>query len=135
MNENEKEPNGYRIRCGKLYPVYRSEYGGNVFFKIPAGKIKLNGEDIPAYKNVSFYDETQKKLVKDIQDGTIIKPLALFESGYFPKNDRYNVVWTVTITKWEVHLNEKQERENAINEYKNSIEMKDLEFGDGDLPF
>ena len=123
--------NGYRIRCGYYYPVYKQEVHNKVFYKIPITKSNIDGTKITAYKNISFVGKQEV----DIKDGDLIKPLKIFEDFYFRKEDKYNPVFTLKILEWETMQTEKKQKENALNEYKKSIEMSNIILEDDDLPF
>lgn len=129
--EKVKDPNGYRIKCGRYYPVYRTEYAGYVFYKMPCGNLMINGSKTPVYKNVSFVNKDKDT---NIPDASVIKPLSFYESGFFKKGDTYNVIWTIVITDWEIRDDEEKEKTKAISEYNKSINMEDIDFND-DLPF
>lgn len=124
--------NGYKIRCGYYYPVYRQEYGGNVFYKMPVSRRQADGSTLTVYKQVYFRN---KEKDCNIKDGTIIKPLKLWEDFYIRKGDKFNPVFFVVIGDWETKLTEDQQKAEAINDYKKTIEMNDIDFNDDDLPF
>lgn len=127
-----RDPNGYKIKCGNWYPLYRTEYAGNVFFKIMVSKKTINGDRLPLYKLVSFYKDGEK--YNNIKNGVLVKPLRFQEDGYYLKNDRYNIIWNLKLYEWEVKENDEQEFQDAVQDYKNSINVEDLDFND-DLPF
>lgn len=115
--------NGYKILCGKTYMVYRSEYGGKVFYKVQVFKTSRDGTNtkIIAYKNVSF---ANKNLDCDIKDGTLIRPKKLMEDFFFSKSDKYNAVWTVTFLDWDVVKSEQEQIDDAIEVYQQAREMQ-----------
>lgn len=125
------DPNGYKIRCGLWYPVYRQEYGGRIFYKMPVSKKLPDGNTIQAYKSVSFRNKERDCNVKD---GALIKPLKLWEDFYFKKDDKYNPIFTIAICDWEERLPENIDKMDAIQEYKQTTYMDDINVTD-DLPF
>lgn len=125
------DPNGYKIRCGYYYPVYRQEYGGRIFYKMPVSKRMMDGTTISGYKTVVFRSKTKDC---NIKDGSIIKPLRLWEDFYFKKDDKYNPVFTVVISDWEVKLDEEHQRAEAIDDYKKTIDLQNINIDD-ELPF
>ena len=125
------DPNGYKIRCGYYYPVYRSEYGGKVFYRIPVTRTDVDVNKVTKYKQVYFRNKAKNC---NIPDGSIIKPLRIWEDFYNRKGDAYNTIFTLVIGDWEIKTNEEQIKKDAIAEYKKSIDVADLGLED-DLPF
>ena len=111
----DKNPNGYRILCGKTYLIYRQEFGGRVFHKTEIGRDKMGNR---VYKNVSFFNDNKDT---DIPDGTYVKPLSLYETFYFRKGDNFNPIFTVAFTDWEIVESQAQAEEKAEQEYKQYI--------------
>lgn len=127
------DPNGYKIRCGYWYPLYRTEFGGRIFYKIMVSKKDINGTTLNLYKQVTFFKN--KERVENIKDGVLIKPLKIQEDGYYNKNDKYNVIWTLRIFDWEIRENEEQQYNDAIKDYKQQLNVNEIEYNDDDLPF
>lgn len=127
----EYEPNGYKILCGKIYKVYRTEFGGNVFYKIKISKMARDGTNtkVVAYKNVAFFSKT---LDCNIKDGTLIMPKKIMEDFFFSKADKYNAIWTVAFLDWEVIKSEEQALQEAIDVYQKT---KSLQIEEDMLPF
>jgi len=128
-----RDPNGYKIKCGNWYPLYRAEYGGHIFYKIMVSKKDINGDPIRLYKSVSFYKDGER--ITSIRDGVLVKPLRFQEDGYYTKNDKYNVVWNLKIFDWEIQETEEHNVSDAINDYKKQLNVNDIDFNDDDLPF
>lgn len=131
----KKNPNGYKVMCGRTYPVFKQMFGDKVFYKVSAGNFKSkDGMEKPLYKSVSFWREGEKTKDTSILNGSIIRPLKLYESCYFSKNNPYEPIWTLVIQDWEIVYTEEQNKMRAIDEYKRTIDVDDMNFDDN-LPF
>ena len=75
------DPNGYKIRCGKYYPVYRQEYGGYRFYKMPISKRMPDGSSLSTYKTVRFSSKVKDC---DVPDGVLIKVIQGIIRHYLP---------------------------------------------------
>lgn len=126
-----KDPNGYKIRCGFTYFVYKSESPKGVIYKIPVNKKDMQGNKIMAYRIVSFANKDKNI---DIPNGALIKPLAFFEDFYYRSDDpeHRNPQWKLVIMDWEVIKSpeqiEQDHKESAINEYNSIIDEDDFPF-------
>lgn len=128
---SDYEDNGYKILCGHKYLVYRSEYGGSIFYKIKITKTSRDNTNtkITAYKNVSFANKNKDC---NIKNETVIIPTKIMEDFFFSKKDSYNAIWYVVILDWEVVRDEEELLNDAIDNYQTE---KRLQVNDEDLPF
>lgn len=123
-NKDFHDPNGYKIRCGYTYNIFRQRNDkGQVFYKIPMHKKLSNGDTLTGYKQVKF---ANKEKDTDFPDQAVIRPLRLFEDFYM--KDQFNPICTVVFTDWEIIKSEEELRKDAINDYAVTIEMDDLPF-------
>lgn len=123
-NEEVKDGNGYKIKCGREYMVFRSEYQGKVFYKIQVTKKNYDDTKAQAYKTVKFASKT---LDTDIPDRTVIVIKNLFEDFYFKAGDKYNPIWTLVITDWDIIKTSQQTATEALETFNASDDL--------DLPF
>lgn len=121
--------NGYKIRCGYNYLVYRQDFANNVYYKVPMQKKKKDGTTLKGYKPVSFANPDKDC---NIPDGTIIKPLSLYEDFYVKG---YDTISTIVFKDWEIVRSEEAQKNEALNEYRNTIKTNEIELSDEDLPF
>lgn len=126
--------NGYKIQCGYKYKVYVNQYAGNTFYKIQVTKTYTKdgaNNKLIAYKNVTF----KNKLLdtSEIVDGCYVIPKRLFEDFYFRNNDKYNAVWSVVISDWEVVKSEEQVRNEALSDFNDTL--NGIQINEEDLPF
>jgi len=103
MEEEEKKEvsrHPYKIMFGDEIIVHRNDIisGENqyTFYHTIIKKKMKNGKDLMLKKEISF------KTGEDIEDGTRIKVLDFFEDGRLNKNDKYNPIWRIVITDYEV---------------------------------
>lgn len=129
QEETFVEDRHYKIQCGKVYYVRKSEYEYNgeivANYKIPVLK-KVNNRDMTFYKKVRFKNGV------DIKDNTQILILNMFEDVMQNKKDPYNPIWHIMITDFEV-VEEPDDTTDAIMEYQNNIETKIEKKGNDDL--
>ena len=122
--ENEQDGNGYKIKCGREYMVFRSEYQGKIFYKIQVTKKNYDGTKTQAYKTIKFVSKT---LDTDIPDRSIVIIKNLFEDFYFKANDKYNPIWIVVATDWEIIKTSQQTAAEALETF-NSESTVDFPF-------
>ena len=122
--EEVKDGNGYKIKCGREYMVFRSEYQGKIFYKIQVTKKNYDDTKTNAYKTIKFVSKT---LDTDIPDRSIVVIKNLFEDFYFKANDKYNPIWIVVATDWDIKKTNEQTVAEAFETY-NSEDVVDLPF-------
>lgn len=110
------ELNGYKIKINEKSICYRSEYKGNVFFKLLLEKNDFEGNKVKAYKNIKFANcETPKMEKSEI----IIEKM--FEDFYFKPGDKYNPQFTLVITSYRYANENIASNYLEISKYKDNI--------------
>lgn len=126
--EQQKDGNGYKIKCGKEYTLQRQDFNGKSYYSISVSKKKYDGTVEFAKKMIKFVDLEKKGLETDFKDKTIIKFNNFFEDWYYAKTDtkKYNPIYIIVATDWTV-IRDAQEVSEA---YENFMSVEDTE-----LPF
>ena len=139
MSEEKGCFHPYKIMPNDEVMIFRNEYGGNVFYKTRITKKHYDDTKSYFYKNVRF-----KKGI-DLEDRTIIKIIDMFEDVRENKNDKYNAIWELVVTEFEIIPNEVKDKASAIENFNNREDIDDESFlnneeidpsiTDDDLPF
>lgn len=101
----------YFIEPNKVYELVRNDYNDRIFYKIKCKTTNAKKEEIECFKNVSFRGDVI------FENGALIKIKSGFESFYFRRGDKFNPVFTLVITDWEVVNQENIDNSNTSNEY------------------
>lgn len=121
-NEEFQEQNsiGYKIIAGREYTVQRQDYNGKTYYKIPVKKNHQDGTEEFGLKQVRFKKDVE------LQDKTKIKILNGFEDFY--QKDKYNTIFTLVITEFEIT----EQPAEVVNQAYDDFNSND---SDWDLPF
>lgn len=121
-NEEFQEQNsiGYKIIAGREYTVQRQDYNGKTFYSIALQKKDLDGTVVFGKKTVRFKKDVE------LQDKTKIKILKGFEDFY--QKDKYNTIFTLFITEFEIT----EQPAEVVNQAYDDFNSND---SDWDLPF
>lgn len=120
--------NGYKIRTGTPYVVFKQYFKDYVFYKIPVYSKDVEGKDRKAYKDIQFVN---CEPIKEDKDRIIIK--SFFEDFYFKKDNHYQPQWILKILDYEYADNpvkEQRQNDEALEQYNN-----ELNYDFDDLPF
>ena len=121
---DKNDANGYRVRCGYAYRLHRRDINGE-----PAYGIKVkNYAGQTAFKKVLFAKSNTKN--KDIEDGTLIRPLRLAETFYIsPKTNQ--PIFAIVLLDWQEILTEEQKerrfKAKALEKYQRQKDFRDLD--------
>lgn len=119
------DANGYRVRCGYAYRLHRIDIEGKPTYGI---KVKNYAGDV-AYKKVFLSKGNPKN--KDIEDGTLVRPLRLAETFYISPKTR-QPVFAIMLLDWQEILTQEQKdrrfKEKAIGIYENQKAYRDIDF-------
>lgn len=113
MIEEQQYKRHYKIEPGDIFYVKRRDINGYTFYKIAICKKKQDDTKEYFDKNIAFKKGT------DIADGTKIRILDFFEDVRENKNDKYNPIWSIFITDFEII---EESNEDALSEFNQKIE-------------
>lgn len=129
MEEEVKRP--YKIMLGDTITVNRKDVREFTFYSTSVRQKLQDGTETHLEKRLNFPKGT------DISNGTQIRIIDMFESGYKPKNS-YEVQWSLFISEYEIVSTDS----GAFDEYNQSKEDFDINELDGssyddnsELPF
>lgn len=125
MEEEKLPKRHYKIEEGDVITVFRTDMNGFTFYKAGLQKKMYDGTKKYFTKSLAFPKGT------DIADKTRIKVLSFFEDVRENKNDKYNPIWSLMITEYEIVENDNTE---ALNEF-NEMMSGDIEITDEDIAF
>lgn len=110
-----KKDNSYKILCNKKYTIIKNEFNGIKFYKIAVMKKDANGEMLYANKQVRFVNCNPPENEK-----TEIYINSMFEDFYYRKEDKYNAMFTLVITSYQLADKEERAERRALSEYNKS---------------
>ena len=102
------------IRPNREYIVYKQEYRGRVFYKIPIDKKNCDGQKLKTYIQVKFAK------CEPVPNGTLIKITKAMEDWYKNPKDTWNIIPVIVIFEYEIIETSASVAENAIKEYNQS---------------
>lgn len=120
--QEERKNHWYKIMPNDDVMVFKNEYGGNIFYKVRITKKNYDNTKSYFYKNVRFKKDVE------LEDRTIIKILDMFEDVRENKNDKYNAIWELFITDFEILPNEVKDKASAIENFNNRYDIDDESF-------
>lgn len=115
MTNEEEAYIGYKINTNNTYKIWCQEYGGYKYYKIQVQKKNYDGTKVNFYKQVRFAKCTPP------EDGEIIKIKKGFEDVRENKNDKYNPIWEVVITDYELVDNDVVRDKQAYETYQERL--------------
>lgn len=116
--DNNKVGLDYKIQSGREYVVNRQDFNGKTFYSINVRKKNRDDTETFAKKGIRFAGGA------DIKDKTKIKILSGFEDFYFKKGDKYNAIFSLVITNYEIT----GQSEEAINQAYDIFNTENKEF-------
>ena len=127
-NENFVEDSHYKVQCGKAY--YIRKY----VVELPNG-VNIVNYYIPVLKKTNGKKENFNKMVRfktgvELKDNTKILINNMFEDVKLNKNDKYNPIWHLMITDFDI-IEEPDDVNTAIRDYQSNLENERI---DSDIP-
>lgn len=110
----------YKIVSGREYTISRQDFNGKTFYSIPLKKNNQDGTEVFGKKIVRFRNGIE------LQDKTRIKIISAFEDFY--QKDRYNTMFTLFITEFEITGQPESVINEAYNEFNNDNNLFELPF-------
>lgn len=117
MNEEKEHNIFYKIMADKKYRVFVNVFNGKKFYKIQVTQKELDGQTKKYYKQVTFKKDIE------LDNETDIEIQEAYENLYANKNDKYNPISVLNITKFRILP--KDEKQKAYDEYYNSYNNDD----------
>ncbi len=105
----QEEKRRYKVNVGDVFMIFRSDNSGYVNYKLSIKNKKYDGTEEYFYKEVRF----KKDVI--IENRTKIKIKDFFEIVRENKNDKYNPIWGIFITDFEIVG---QDTSSALKEYR-----------------
>ena len=121
----EKQPYiNYKIKANKDYIVTRNDYAGKIYYKIEIEKKNYDDTIQKCFKNVKFITNDNEEV--DIPNGTQIRIKQAFEDFYFRKADKFNPIFYLVITDYEITKNSDEITKEAYENYYKTEENFDI---------
>lgn len=131
MEEENKEYIISKINTKYFYKVYRSSYNGKDFYSLLIVQKNYDETESMFYKSVSF-----KKGIDLPPNDSLIRIKKAVENYY---GEKYKPQSSLMILDYELKKTENQIKEDAFNEYNQSLleneKEKEVQIKEEDLPF
>lgn len=131
MEEENKEYIISKINTKYFYKVYRSSYNGKDFYSLLIVQKNYDETESMFYKSVSF-----KKGIDLPPNDSLIRIKKAVENYY---GEKYKPQSSLMILDYELKKTEDQIKEDAFNEYNQSLleneKEKEVQIKEEDLPF
>lgn len=118
--ENEKRP--YNIMPNDIVEISRQDIGDYTFYKVKFSKTFKEDKVVEYSKILNFPPDT------NIKDGAKVKLLEFHEDAFYSKYDKYNAIWVLRVTDYEIVDGQIK----AIEDFNNRVERQNNDY---DLPF
>lgn len=130
MEENLQEYRIFRkIEAGKKYRVFKSTHNDRDFYRIQIQQKNYDGtkdifyESVQFKKNINLPNETDI-IIKNAYENCRANPL-----------DKYNPIFYIVITDFEIVERQEQIEQQALEEYRNGLDENSMDIDDENLPF
>lgn len=125
MNEEKEHNIFYKIMPDKKYRVFVNSFNGKKFYKIQVTQKEFDGQTKKYYKQVTFKKDIE------LENETDIEIQEAYENLYENKNDKYNPISVLNITKFR--MLPKEDKQKVFDEYYSNISDEEVTIDDGFL--
>lgn len=121
MEEQQELKITHKIEAGKKYRVFKNTVNDRDYYKIGISQKNYDGTKTQFYEGVTF-----KKGV-ELRNGSDIIIKSGFENCRINPADKYNPIFYLVITDFELCQNQEQIQEQALQDYRNGMDETEEE--------
>ena len=119
----------YKIDSEHFYTIMANVWNGKTFYNVKIFQTNIDNTKTEFKRQLRFIKCEPPK------NGDNIRIISGFESVYVNNKDPYNPISCICVTEWELQETVEEKKQEAYNQFQNSVSDEDIVITDDDMPF